>query len=120
MSAARPSRRSRSRSARISRTSTSRRLCARLPTCRLAWGRRAPIAIQTSIVAALQAWRQAGLPCEATTADRIGLVSAGHNTTQNYVYGRQAEYMPRPDYLSPRFALQAMDSNQVGVLSELL
>jgi malonyl-ACP decarboxylase len=80
--------------------------------------RRAPFAVQASVIAALQAWAQARLP-DAIRPERIALVIAGHNTTQSYQYGLYPEFLQNPEYLSPRYAVQVMDSNQVGVLSEI-
>lgn len=82
--------------------------------------RRAPFTIQTSVVAALQAWGQARLDAGAMAPERIALVVAGHNTTQSYQYGLYPEFRDNPEYLSPRYAVQVMDSNQLGVLSEML
>jgi malonyl-ACP decarboxylase len=82
--------------------------------------RRAPFVVQTSVIAALQAWRQARLDSGAIPPARIGLVIAGHNTTQNYQYGLYPEFLQNPEYLSPRYPVQVMDSNQVGTLSEIL
>ncbi len=82
--------------------------------------RRAPLTIQTSVIAALQAWQQAKLHDRQVQPERIGLVIAGHNTTQNYQYALYPDFQQNPEYLSPRYALQFMDSNQIGVLSALL
>lgn len=92
------------------------------PVCgsALRLARRAPFTVQTSVVSALQAWRQAGLQDDEILPERIGLVIAGHNTTQNYQYALSETYRRDPEYLSPRYALQFMDSNQIGVLSEIL
>lgn len=81
--------------------------------------RRAPLALQTSVAAALQAWCQAGLS-ETVEPERIGLVVAGHNTTQHDQYALHDAFVAQPEYLSPRYALQFMDSNQIGVISEIL
>ncbi|PPK70807.1 malonyl-ACP decarboxylase [Methylobacter tundripaludum] len=81
--------------------------------------RRAPFTIQTSVISALQAWRQARLDDKPIEPERIGLVIAGHNTTQNYQYSLCSDFQRNPEYLSPRYALQFMDSNQIGVLSEI-
>lgn len=81
--------------------------------------RRAPFTVQTSVIAALQAWRQAQLQDGAIPPERIALVIAGHNTTLNYQYGHYPEFRENPEYLSPRYAVQVMDSNQLGVLSEI-
>jgi malonyl-ACP decarboxylase len=82
--------------------------------------RRAPFTVQTSVVAALQAWQQARLQEIAIPPERIALVVAGHNTTQSYQYELYPEFRENPEYLSPRYAVQVMDSNQIGVLSEIL
>jgi len=81
--------------------------------------RREPFTIQTSVIAALQAWQQAGLHADNVPPKRIALVIAGHNTTQNYAYGLNAGFQSRPEYLTPRYAVQFMDSHQIGVLSEI-
>ncbi|HTR88006.1 MAG TPA: beta-ketoacyl synthase N-terminal-like domain-containing protein [Reyranella sp.] len=82
----------------------------------LRMARRAPFTVQTSIVAATQAWRQA--QAGEIAAERIALVVAGNNTTQNYQYSLQAAFRQNPEYLSPRYALQFMDTNLIGALSE--
>ena len=81
--------------------------------------RRASFPVQASVIAALQAWGQARLHVGAIAPERIGLVVAGHNTTQSYQYTLAPEFLENPEYLSPRYAVQVMDSNQVGVLSEI-
>ncbi|MDP1771713.1 MAG: beta-ketoacyl synthase N-terminal-like domain-containing protein [Methylobacter sp.] len=81
--------------------------------------RRAPFTIQTSVISALQAWRQARFDDKPIEPERIGLIIAGHNTTQNYQYSLCSDFRRNPEYLSPRYALQFMDSNQIGVLSEI-
>jgi malonyl-ACP decarboxylase len=82
--------------------------------------RRAPFVVQTSIAAAVQAWRQAHLHTGEIAPERIGLVVAGNNTTQNYRHSLEEGFRRNPEYLSPRYALQFMDTNLVGVLGEAL
>lgn len=79
---------------------------------------RSPLTIQTSVISALQAWEQARLYNHQIIPQRIGIIVAGHNTTQNYQYTLEPKFRIDPQYLSPRYALQFMDSNQIGVLSE--
>jgi malonyl-ACP decarboxylase len=87
----------------------------------VAWrlARREPFTIQTSVIAALQAWQQANVHERKVSPERIALVIAGHNTTQNYAYGLNATFQTQPEYLTPRYAVQFMDSHQIGVLSEI-
>lgn len=95
-------------------------LTDRLATAAIAAGRRSPLTAQTAIVAALQAWCQAGLHLDPPSAERIGLVVAGHNTTQGYQYSVAEAFRRNPEYLSPRYVVQSMDSHLIGVLSEVL
>jgi malonyl-ACP decarboxylase len=82
-------------------------------------GRRAPFTIQTSIISALQAWHNAKLFNNRPSSDRVGLIVAGQNSTQNYQYDLMPKFRNTPEYLSPRYALEFLETNQVGVLSEL-
>ncbi len=82
-------------------------------------GRRATISIQASIIAALEAWYEAGLHRRAKDSSRIGLVVAGQNTTQGYTYNQYSTFKKNPHYFSPSYALQFMDTNQIGILSEI-
>lgn len=82
-------------------------------------GQRAPFVIQTSILSALQAWEQAHLFEATPLPEKMGLIVAGQNSTQNYQYNLISEFKEDPEYLSPRYALEFLETNQVGVLSEL-
>ncbi len=68
----------------------------------------------------MQAWRSAQLFADRPPAERMGLIVAGQNTTQNYQYDLIPKFKKSPEYLSPRYALEFLETNQVGVLSELL
>jgi malonyl-ACP decarboxylase len=82
-------------------------------------GQRAPFAIQTSILSAMEAWQNAQLFSMCPASECVGLIVAGQNTTQNYQYDLITKFRENPEYLSPRYALEFLETNQVGVLSEL-
>lgn len=82
-------------------------------------GRRAPLVIQTSIVAALEAWMHAKLFDRVVPSRRIGIVVAGQNTTCAYQHNTQKIFQGETSYLPPSYALHFMDSDQVGTLSEI-
>ncbi|WP_282184562.1 beta-ketoacyl synthase N-terminal-like domain-containing protein [Azospirillum brasilense] len=82
--------------------------------------RRAPFTIQASVIAAIEAWHQAGLQPSGVAGERIGLVVAGHNTTRRYQYSLGRDFERQPQYLSPKYALHHLDSDQIGVLSQIL
>ncbi len=82
-------------------------------------GQRAPFAIQTSIISAIEAWHNARLFGLKLSSERMGLIVAGQNGTQNYQYDLIPKFRENPEYLSPRYALEFLETNQVGILSEL-
>ena len=82
-------------------------------------GQRAPFAIRTAIISAIEAWDSARLFSSRPSGERIGLIVAGQNSTQNYQYDLIPKFKENPEYLSPRYALEFLETNQVGVLSEL-
>lgn len=82
-------------------------------------GQRAPFVIQTSILSTLEAWNMAKLFDNDLASDRIGLFIASQNSTQNYQYNQLQKFRNKPEYLSPRYGLEFLETNQVGVLSEL-
>jgi malonyl-ACP decarboxylase len=82
-------------------------------------GQRAPFTVQTSIISAMEAWQNAKLFSTCPTSERMGLIVAGQNSTQNYQYDLITKFRKNPEYLSPRYALEFLETNQVGILSEL-
>jgi malonyl-ACP decarboxylase len=82
-------------------------------------GQRAPFSVQTSIISAIEAWSDAKLLNHNCSSERIGIIVGGQNSTQNYQYSLIPKFEKNPEYLSPRYALEFLETNQVGVLSEL-
>ncbi len=82
-------------------------------------GQRAPFVVQTSIISAVEAWKNAQLFNASPASERVGLIIAGQNSTQNYQYNLISKFRENPEYLSPRYALEFLETNQVGILSEL-
>ncbi|MGA1867989.1 MAG: beta-ketoacyl synthase N-terminal-like domain-containing protein [bacterium] len=81
--------------------------------------RRSPYAVQCSVIAALEAWKEAMLHEEPIPSGRIGVIIAGQNLTSKYQYGLYEKFTQNPEYLNPRYALHFMDTDQVGTLSEI-
>lgn len=91
-----------------------------LAAAALTVARRSPLSVQTSVVAALEAWIAARLHERALPPERIGLVISGHNTTRGYQHSLVTSFQNNPSWLNPRYALQHLDSDQLGVLSQVL
>ncbi|RCG27119.1 polyketide beta-ketoacyl:ACP synthase [Sphaerisporangium album] len=82
--------------------------------------RRSPEPLKMDLVAAMQAFGDAGLHRCAPPADRLGLVVAGHNLSSGYVQDLYPKYENNPEYLPARFALHFMDTDRVATLSQVL
>ncbi|WP_042214187.1 beta-ketoacyl synthase N-terminal-like domain-containing protein [Paenibacillus borealis] len=75
--------------------------------------------IQASALAGAEAWQQAKLNIRKPEAERIGLIVAGSNISPAVSYAAMKECGERPELLHPRYALNYMDTHQLGVLSEM-
>ncbi len=80
---------------------------------------RAPLSIQTSVFAALEAFEQAHFLEESQRPSKCGLVIAGSNISQKYQYESYQAFHKAPDYLSPSYALNFLDTNLLGILSDI-
>lgn len=81
---------------------------------------RAPLPVQAAAVVALQAWHHARLHDKAPPACRVGVVVGGNNLTEAYTESQRARYERDPAFLPASFALHCLDTDQVGVVSEVL
>lgn len=82
-------------------------------------GRRTSHVVQSCLIAALEAWQQARLHKSLLDKRRLGIVVAGNNTTQRYYYDTYQSLEKKFNYLSPTYALHFMDTDLVGILSEV-
>jgi malonyl-ACP decarboxylase len=81
--------------------------------------RRAPLTIQLAVAAILEAYLQAQLFEAPLAKERIGIIVAGSNLTNSVQAGLYPKFAKDPEYLSPMYALQFMDTDHVGTLSEI-
>lgn len=81
--------------------------------------RRAPLMMETVVASALQAMDEAGLIHDDTPSERISIVVAGSNLSQNLNFQTAERYRDSLEFVSPHYALQFFDTNIIGTLSEL-
>jgi len=81
--------------------------------------RRAPRPVQVAVLAALEAWTMARLDQSPLEGARLGVVVGGSNLTSRYELELGKTFEARPNLLSPSFAQHFLDSDHVGVLSEI-
>lgn len=75
--------------------------------------------VKASALAGAEAWQQAKLNVSRPEAERIGLIIAGSNISPAVSYAAMVEYGHQLELLHPRYALNYMDTHQLGVLSEM-
>lgn len=84
-----------------------------------ALSRRTSRSVRYSLLAAVEAYAQAGLGVIADRR-RIALVVAGSNLSNQLSFTMSEKYRKDPGYVSPRYAHQLWDSDLLGIVSECL
>lgn len=96
-------------------TDAAKELSQRAVQC----ARRSPFAVQVSAAAALEAWIAGELIEKPVDGERIGIIAAGSNISQNHHYRMGLKYKESPDYINPSYAVQYNDFDHIGTLSEI-
>ena len=82
-------------------------------------GAKVPDSAKISIITALETWQDA-FPDKCPYApEELSIIIAGHNIEQQYHYTIQQSFIKHPNFIPASYALSFMDSNQIGLLSEL-
>lgn len=74
---------------------------------------------QLSLIATLEAWQSAQMDMKQVDSTRIGMVVATQNNSLHYQYNCHDEFVAQPEYLSPVYALNYMDTHHLGVVSDV-
>lgn len=82
--------------------------------------RRAPWSTKLSTLVAADAWRDSRLEEAGLSADRLSVVVGGHNLNSRYTRENNAIFDEEPDYIDAMFALQSLDTDHAGSVSEVL
>jgi malonyl-ACP decarboxylase len=80
---------------------------------------RAPLTVQVTVCAALQAWLAAGFVAQERAWNSTGIVIGGSNLANGFVAEQQAKWRETPEFIHPRYGFMFFDSYLVGVLSQL-
>lgn len=82
--------------------------------------RRAPWSTKLSTLVAADAWRDADLAEAALSPDCLSVVVGGHNLNSRYTRDNNEVFDDEPDYIDAMFALQSLDTDHAGSVSEVL
>ncbi len=83
------------------------------------FARRASKSLQCSVLSLMEAWGNAGLDNCGVSAERMGIVVCGSNLSQNSNFSMYKKFTESPEYVSPSYSLQFMDTDQVATISEI-
>lgn len=84
--------------------------------------RTAPFSTRLTILTAVAAWLDAGLPLGPDEGDpwRRGVLVGGHNLNENYLLRNQDVFRDEPDWIDSLSALLTLDTDHAGSVSEIL
>ena len=69
---------------------------------------------------AVEVFLNAGLIHDLDQFDNIATVISGHNLNQGYTFSNHELFNEDPDFIEGLFALKGLDTNYVGIISEVL
>lgn len=94
-------------------------LPAEVHTRALKAGRRAPLSQQASLLTALEAWMQA-FSGDTTALTGATVILAGNNASPGYPYRVREKYAGAFHLIPASYALHFLDTDHIGLLSEVL
>jgi 3-oxoacyl-(acyl-carrier-protein) synthase len=81
---------------------------------------RAPWSTRLSMLLAADGWLDAGLDRARIDPTRVSAIVAGHNIGLHYQYEQRLQFQDEPDFMAPMLALDGLDTDHAGCVSELL
>jgi 3-oxoacyl-(acyl-carrier-protein) synthase len=81
---------------------------------------RSPWSTRLSMLTAVDAWLDAGWAGAAPAAETTATVVAGHNLNQGHQYAQRLQFADEPDYMDSLLALNGLDTDHAGCVSEVL
>lgn len=83
--------------------------------------RGAPMSTRLSMLCAVDAWLDAGLPFEGGAfAERTAVIVGGHNLGERYLIDNFKTFQEEPDWIDAHAALLTLDTDHAGSVSEVL
>ncbi len=82
--------------------------------------KRFPRLISISLTTAVEAFLNARLLDDLEGYENIATIISGHNLNQGYTFENHEQFNHEPDFVEGLFALKGLDTNYVGIVSEVL
>jgi 3-oxoacyl-(acyl-carrier-protein) synthase len=81
---------------------------------------RSPWSTRLTMLTAVDAWLDAGWQTAAPAPGHVATVVAGHNLNQGHQYAQRLQFAEEPDYMDSLLALNGLDTDHAGCVSEVL
>jgi 3-oxoacyl-(acyl-carrier-protein) synthase len=81
---------------------------------------RSPWSTKLTMLMAVDAWLDAGFDRQPPPQESTAIVVGGHNLNQGHQYAQRLQFAKEPDYMDSRLALNGLDTDHAGCVSEAL
>jgi len=81
---------------------------------------RAPWSTGLTMLMTMDAWLDSGLLESEPDMTRVAAIVGGHNINANYQYQNRLQFTEEPDYMDSMLALNGLDTDHAGCISEML
>ena len=81
---------------------------------------RSPWSTRLTMLGAVDAWIDAGWQTAMPPSGQVATVVAGHNLNQGHQYSQRLQFAEEPDYMDSLLALNGLDTDHAGCVSEVL
>jgi 3-oxoacyl-[acyl-carrier-protein] synthase I len=81
---------------------------------------RSPWSTRLSMLTAVDAWLDAALEWGPPRPEAVATIVAGHNLNQGHQYSQRLQFAEEPDYMDSLLALNGLDTDHAGCISEVL
>jgi 3-oxoacyl-(acyl-carrier-protein) synthase len=81
---------------------------------------RSPWSTRLTMLSGVDAWLDAGWQTAGPAAGQVATVVAGHNLNQGHQYSQRLQFADEPDYMDSLLALNGLDTDHAGCVSEVL
>ena len=81
---------------------------------------KSPWSTRLSMLTAADAWLDAGFDEQPPESESAATIVGGHNLNQGHQYSQRLQFADEPDYMDSLLALNGLDTDHAGCISEVL
>jgi 3-oxoacyl-[acyl-carrier-protein] synthase I len=81
---------------------------------------KSPWSTRLTMLTAVDAWIDAGFDAQPPVAESVATIVGGHNLNQGHQYTQRLQFAEEPDYMDSQLALNGLDTDHAGCVSEVL